>query len=139
MKNSELESAASKISLKGFRRENHIRNSLIKTDPGVYNRLMARSIESENCNAQVIISNTSAGAILSCRSMGEGKCLKDVRVEAGSYNVSLFEGACFADAKDGKKATRAASELICALRYNPGSLELNLILDQMLQQKDRKG
>lgn len=98
---------------------------------------MAREIESKTCDAWVIMGTAQSGAILPCERWGEGKCLKDLRIEAGLPNVSVVSGTCKADSDQGLTSEEDPSKLINEIR-DKGGLGIDVVLDNILGKKPEK-
>jgi hypothetical protein len=97
---------------------------------------MAREVESGECSAMVMMGIAQSGSILSCRSWGEGECLKDRRREAEIPNVSVVVGACLADEIDGVVDSATPTELIADIRAQGSMPATNALLDDLLSEED---
>ncbi len=61
---------------------------------------MAKKLDNEQCSAWVIMHIGEAGALLPCRTWGNGKCLLEARREAG-IDADVHHGECLGDTDDG--------------------------------------
>lgn len=98
---------------------------------------MVREIDTNKCPAWIMMGEKTAGAILPCKSWGEGRCLKDRRREAGVPNVSVFEGICIADLKDGIDDPQSSAPLIQEIRES-GNTAINTALDLLLMEQQKR-
>ncbi len=99
---------------------------------------MAREVDSKSCDAIVIMGTAGAGAMLPCRSWGNGSCLRELRAEAGIPNVSIMRGTCKADLDEGIDQPLSPSKLIDEIRASNTSIGTNLVLDEWLGENPDK-
>lgn len=99
---------------------------------------MAREIESEKCDAVVIMGTVAVGGMLPCQSWGKGKCLRELRAEAGIPNVSILRGTCKADLDEGVNQPLSPSKLIDEIRASDSSVGINIVLDEVLGENPDK-